>query len=172
MSLSLKTRFEIFKRDSFTCRYCGKKSPETILEVDHVEPISNGGGNDEMNLVTSCFDCNRGKGARNLSEIITGEDPHDKAIELAERERQIQEYNKIKIDIAKRIDSEINWIMENLYIPQQFWVRSIKSMLKEYSATDVYDALEISLTKFNSGDSDAPKYAFGILRNWRQDGKI
>lgn len=26
--LSKKLRFEVFKRDSFTCQYCGKKSPE------------------------------------------------------------------------------------------------------------------------------------------------
>lgn len=27
-------RFEVFKRDMFTCQYCGRKAPDVILEVD------------------------------------------------------------------------------------------------------------------------------------------
>lgn len=55
-------RFEVFKRDSFTCQYCGRKSPEVVLNADHIKPVSLGGTNDISNLVTSCADCNVGKG--------------------------------------------------------------------------------------------------------------
>lgn len=61
-------RFKVFERDRFTCRYCGRSAPAVILEVDHVHPVSAGGTNSEANLVTSCFDCNRGKRARPVSE--------------------------------------------------------------------------------------------------------
>lgn len=61
--LTKKQRFTILKRDNFTCRYCGRKTPEVILEIDHIVPVSKGGTNDLNNLVTSCRDCNRGKGA-------------------------------------------------------------------------------------------------------------
>ena len=47
-------RFEIFKRDKFTCQYCGKKSPNVILHVDRINPVSKGGTNDLLNLITSC----------------------------------------------------------------------------------------------------------------------
>jgi len=30
-TISKKIRFEVFKRDSFTCQYCGKSAPEIIL---------------------------------------------------------------------------------------------------------------------------------------------
>jgi 5-methylcytosine-specific restriction endonuclease McrA len=53
-----------------------------VLEVDHVVPRAEGGSDDTMNLVTSCFDCNRGKGAVPLTDIVTGGDPHDEAILL------------------------------------------------------------------------------------------
>ncbi len=56
-------RFEVFKRDNFTCQYCGRKAPDVVLEVDHINPVANGGENDILNLVTSCRDCNSGKGA-------------------------------------------------------------------------------------------------------------
>ena len=38
-SLSKKIRFEVFKRDKFTCQYCGKTAPNVVLEVDHIEPV-------------------------------------------------------------------------------------------------------------------------------------
>lgn len=57
-----KKRFDILKRDNFTCQYCGKKQPEVELEIDHIFPYSRGGSDDESNLITSCKDCNRGKG--------------------------------------------------------------------------------------------------------------
>lgn len=61
MAVPKKTRFEVFKRDGFRCGYCGKTPPAVTLEVDHIEPVANGGEDDLYNLITACFDCNRGK---------------------------------------------------------------------------------------------------------------
>ena len=47
-----KLRFEVFKRDQFKCQYCGKASPDVILHVDHINPVSKGGVNDILNLIT------------------------------------------------------------------------------------------------------------------------
>ena len=60
--LSPKLRFDVFRRDKYACQYCGARSPDVELEVDHVLPVSHGGTNDMSNLKTSCFDCNKGKG--------------------------------------------------------------------------------------------------------------
>lgn len=54
-------RFLVFERDKFTCQYCGAKSPDVLLEIDHLIPYSKGGGNDIDNLVTACEACNNGK---------------------------------------------------------------------------------------------------------------
>ena len=67
-SLSLRTRFEILKRDNSTCRYCGARAPDVVLHVDHVHPVARGGKNELENLVTSCRDCNAGKGARLIGD--------------------------------------------------------------------------------------------------------
>jgi len=67
-TLSHSIRFHILRRDSFTCRYCGGKSPDVKLHVDHFTPWSKGGSNDAANLVTACETCNLGKGAQGISE--------------------------------------------------------------------------------------------------------
>jgi len=41
--LSKSIRFEIFKRDSFKCQYCGRMAPEVVLHVDHIKPVAEGG---------------------------------------------------------------------------------------------------------------------------------
>jgi len=61
MAISKKLRFEVFKRDGFACQYCGRRPPLVSIEVDHIEPILEGGTDDIDNLTTACFDCNRGK---------------------------------------------------------------------------------------------------------------
>ena len=61
MSLPKYERYNIMKRDNFTCQYCGAKSPEVQLEVDHMIPKSKGGQDTPDNLITACINCNRGK---------------------------------------------------------------------------------------------------------------
>lgn len=60
-------RFAILNRDNFTCQYCGRRSPEAILEIDHVHPRCEGGSDDPSNLKTACFNCNRGKATQLIS---------------------------------------------------------------------------------------------------------
>ena len=70
-TISKRTRFEVFKRDSFPCQYCGQKSPDVILEIDHIKPLSKGGDDKILNLVTACYDCNHGKSNKELSDDST-----------------------------------------------------------------------------------------------------
>lgn len=70
---TLKNRFEILKRDNFTCSYCGRspiKDPEVTLAVDHIIPVSQGGMTAPINLTTSCLECNLGKRDVLLEEHI------------------------------------------------------------------------------------------------------
>jgi len=65
----LKLRFEIFKRDKFTCVYCGRNREDSAkLHVDHRLARHNGGSDDYSNLVTSCEECNLGKSDVLLTE--------------------------------------------------------------------------------------------------------
>jgi HNH endonuclease len=59
--ISPNTRFEVFKRDLYTCRICGRKGVELVL--DHVKPVCRGGTDEMENLQTLCVECNQGKGS-------------------------------------------------------------------------------------------------------------
>lgn len=61
-SIPRRLRFAVFDRDYYRCRYCGRRAPTVVLHIEHVKPVSRGGGNDLANLVTACEDCNFGKG--------------------------------------------------------------------------------------------------------------
>lgn len=61
MAVSKRTRYEVLKRDSHTCRYCGASAPDATLTVDHVTPVALGGSDSPDNLVAACRDCNAGK---------------------------------------------------------------------------------------------------------------
>jgi 5-methylcytosine-specific restriction endonuclease McrA len=56
------TRREVFRRDNYTCQYCGKKT--TDLTIDHVIPRHLGGGHVWKNVVAACSPCNHRKGGR------------------------------------------------------------------------------------------------------------
>jgi hypothetical protein len=66
--VSRRLRFEILRRDNFTCRYCGGSAPDVTLAVDHVIPTALGGGDDPTNLITACTDCNNGKASINMGD--------------------------------------------------------------------------------------------------------
>lgn len=62
IQVDARTRWEIFERDKFTCRWCFATGEGVVLELDHITPVVNGGTNDFNNLVTACHTCNAGKG--------------------------------------------------------------------------------------------------------------
>ena len=111
-AISKKTRFEVFKRDQFTCQYCGNTPPAVVLEVDHINAVANGGDNDIDNLITSCFDCNRGKGARSLSAVP--QTVQEKLEVLHEREEQIKAFNRQIKAKRKRQDKQIDVLSDIL----------------------------------------------------------
>lgn len=65
------SRRSLFKRDNYTCQYCGK-SGNKDLTIDHVVPRVRNGTSDFENCVTACKDCNRKKADRALNEIGMG----------------------------------------------------------------------------------------------------
>jgi 5-methylcytosine-specific restriction endonuclease McrA len=57
---------EIYRRDNYTCQYCGKRTGR--LTLDHVIPRHLGGSYSWENIVTACPDCNHKKGGRTAEQ--------------------------------------------------------------------------------------------------------
>lgn len=66
-AMSARLRFDVMKRDKYTCQICGRsKKDGAVLHVDHIRPVARGGTNDKANLQTLCAECNLGKGTKSL----------------------------------------------------------------------------------------------------------
>ena len=55
------SRGNLFRRDHYTCQYCGAQPGIKDLSIDHVTPRSRGGKSTWGNCVVACFECNRHK---------------------------------------------------------------------------------------------------------------
>jgi 5-methylcytosine-specific restriction endonuclease McrA len=62
------SRRNLFKRDHYTCQYCGARPGTSELSIDHIVPRSRGGVSNWENCVLACIDCNKRKGHRTLDE--------------------------------------------------------------------------------------------------------
>lgn len=111
-------RFEVFKRDSFTCQYCGQKSPDVVLEIDHITPVADGGDNDILNLATACRACNAGKSDKRLSENSALEKRRVQLEDLEERRQQLQMLHDWHMSLVDLNDQAVD-------LAQSLWFESI-----------------------------------------------
>ena len=58
----------LFRRDQHVCAYCGNEFKMRDLSRDHIKPVSQGGPNIWMNVVTACHACNKHKDNRTPEE--------------------------------------------------------------------------------------------------------
>ena len=119
-ALSNKIRFEVFKRDSFTCQYCGQKAPDVILNIDHILPVKEGGTNELLNLITSCFPCNNGKRARKLDDNSVVARQRDQLQYVQQRKEQIEfmlEWKKSLENVEEEYIQMIISYVENKITP-------------------------------------------------------
>ncbi len=58
------SRRNVFKRDHYTCQYCGQQPGVNELTIDHIVPRAQGGQSTWTNCVLACVDCNRRKADR------------------------------------------------------------------------------------------------------------
>jgi 5-methylcytosine-specific restriction endonuclease McrA len=62
------SRRNIYRRDEFTCQYCGARPGSELLSIDHVTPRSLGGRSNWENCVLACVACNKRKADRTLGD--------------------------------------------------------------------------------------------------------
>ena len=174
MSINKKLRFSVFKRDNFTCQYCGKTPPDVVLEADHVICVKDGGKDDKMNLITACFACNRGKGGSSVCINSLSKQALKKELKLLKEEKEQlaayynftkqkeeHETNKLKVfaDAWKNGSSHESELSKK-------GNESIKKLLKTHSAQNILKAIDITWKKIWKSGGDEPfRYMCGVLKN-------
>lgn len=171
MSLSKKTRFEVFKRDSFKCSYCGRTPPQVVLEADHIMASSAGGSDAIDNLITACFDCNRGKGATSLE--VVPPTVLDRMDVLREKELQLKEYNRFLERIQSRVTNDVARIEAIFHecfpsrtFTDDFRRVSVPTFLKKLPRAEVEEAMRIAIAKFPTNPSKTTSYFCGVC--WKK----
>lgn len=176
-------RFEVFARDGFVCQYCGSRPPDVVLEVDHIHPRSRGGTDDIINLVTSCYECNRGKRAKVLSQIAPRPDA-DMALmqiqqEMAEAKRFMkakQQRDKYMAQVCDALRGTWAHVLTDDPLPSD---RVLLPWIERYGTEEVEKSIRIASTAYTSGKFGSqyyPETAFkkllpyigAVLRNREQ----
>lgn len=160
-SFSKKERYEIFKRDNFTCQYCGQEAPDIILEVDHIKPIAEDGSNDLTNLITSCRDCNRGKGARELNDNTEVKKRKKQLNELNKRRKQLEmmsEWRKELFDLKEeqidQLSEYLSKLTEGRFSFSNSFRDKVREMLKNFNFEEIMEALEIAHDNYLKRDDE------------------
>lgn len=168
--LSKKIRFEVFKRDSFRCQYCGRSAPDAILEVDHIVPVADGGDNDIMNLITSCRDCNRGKGKSKLDDNAILARQKAELDELNERREQMEmmiqwreELSNISDMQAQEVGKLIFKLTGERLRTDQF--NTVYSLIKRFGFNEVMTSAEISYRRYYLNYIDPTREKFNYAFN-------
>lgn len=160
MSLSKRIRFEVFKRDAFTCQYCGKKAPDVVLHVDHVVPRAKGGSDDILNLVTACGTCNAGKSDVPLSDDSAIVKQRTQLESLQERQEQIAMMIEWQRSLAS-LDQETGERLANFWCDLSTWFdvtpdgkNDLRKLLRKFSVEEVMEAMRIAAGQYFKYDDD------------------
>lgn len=172
--ISNKLRFEVFKRDKFQCQYCGKSSPEVILECDHISPVSKGGGNDIMNLVTSCRECNSGKSDRTLDDDSVVVRQRQQLAELEERRQQLEEMLKWRDGLSSLNENIIDALSAqwaNVAIGfslNESGIRSLKKLIGRFTFQEISEAIDTAATQYIQYDANNDPTHESIETAWHK----
>src|ERR1043165_859598 len=157
-SISKSLRFEVFKRDLFKCKYCGRAAPEVVLHVDHLNPVIAGGTNDILNLLTSCADCNLGKGRHLLSENAAMQKQRDALEELQIRREQLEMMvqwheglKSIKEDAVAEVVSYWARLTPGWSVTETGRA-TVKKWLKRLGVSEVLSAMDIAADQYLERD--------------------
>lgn len=173
-TISKRIRFEVFKRDKFTCQYCGESAPKVVLNIDHIHPVSKGGDNNILNLVTACFDCNSGKKDKVLSD--------DSAISRQKAQLDIIQEKRAQITMMAQWQKELVanehktiQIVEDVirdlmgcYLSPT-GKKNMRNRVKSFGVSEVCEAIRIGYNQYYDGSDESIekvlKYTGGICYN-------
>lgn len=147
-------RFEVFKRDSFRCQYCGRGAPEVLLHIDHIKPVADQGTNDITNLVTACAACNAGKSDIPLDDSTAVIKRKAQLDELQERREQLEmmmEWTQGLQDLKGQAARKLAEYWVNLapgFSPNERGLQKIRRWMTKFSVEEITNAMDIAAAQY------------------------
>lgn len=170
MAVSKRTRFEVLKRDNYTCRYC--RSAENPLTIDHVLPVALGGSDKPDNLVAACRDCNAGKSSTSPDDALVADVSED-AIRWAKAVKMAHEHELMKRDqrddyVRQFLDAWDKWGWSDS-LPSD-WEESVMRWHRDGVPIDMLtDSVFIAWGKSYISDYRRFSYMAGVLKHKMAD---
>lgn len=166
-------RFEILKRDGFKCRYCGVTAFESLLQIDHVIPVSQGGDNSPDNLATACKDCNGGKSDIHLDESELGDGVDMGA--AREHAAQVRELLAAAREVKEAQDEYVSFVLAEfktrVFALPKDSLPALRSVIRIHTFAEMCNAMDataIKKSQQNMTPYNAVLYFFGVLRRIRE----
>lgn len=159
-AISKSIRFEVFKRDKFTCQYCGRSAPDVILQIDHIQPVADDGDNDILNLVTSCFDCNSGKSSRPLSDDAVIRQRKAQLDDLQDRREQLEmliEWQRSLTDLQGCAAEGLAELWHSLTVTQSLTdhgMQTVRRWLVKFGYAEIAEAMRVSVGEYTEIGKD------------------
>jgi hypothetical protein len=156
VGISKKNRFDVFKRDGFKCQYCSSQPPTVILEVDHIMPVSKGGKNNIDNLITACFNCNRGKSNKELTSIPKSLKEKSENLKIAkEQYLMLQKAIKQNQDVISKgidlVESIYTSSFDNWCFTDKFRL-SVENFINRLGLLEVIDSMKKAVARIYDAD--------------------
>lgn len=172
MALSKRLRYEILRRDNFTCRYCGAMAPDVTLTVDHVIPTALGGSDEPSNLTAACAACNSGKSATSPEAPIV-EDVAADALAWAEALRVAGTAMLVNLEEVKELRAQFleawhHWTYDDgqpLPLPAS-WIVTIDALVQRGLPIEVVlECIPIAMNRDGLPAENRFRYFCGVAWN-------
>lgn len=176
MAVSKRTRFEVLRRDNYTCRYC--RSADNELTVDHVTPVALGGSDKPENLVACCKDCNAGKSSSspeaNTVADVSAQAAHYAAGIRDVYEQQVKDLKARRRYInrfVKRWKSFTNSRGYEIDLPHDY-AGAVGGWYDTGVPVEILEhAIEVAMSRRNLPSHSVFPYVYGIVRNKTDDAR-
>lgn len=169
-AIGKKIRFEVFKRDSFTCQYCGKSAPDVVLEIDHIQPVAKGGDNDIMNLVTCCKACNAGKGKRELKDDAVVKKRKQQLDDLQQRHEQLAmmvEWQQSVANLDQQMTDQAVATWDSIlptFNPTENGLKTLRKLCRKFGLPEIIECIRLSTEQYLEYDGDGELIADSVFK--------
>lgn len=161
MAVTKRTRFEVLRRDNYTCRYC--HSADRPLTVDHVLPVALGGADTADNLVAACRDCNHGKASTGPGEATVAQVDADAVRWAAAVRRASGEAAEVRAALLRALDPIAAEF--GRFLPAD-WTATAANWLRDgLTAEEARECVSIAVCTTSVPRDAIFPYACGVARN-------